>query len=133
MIHKDRNANAFGSRARPAGATCLAFMVLGALGLAGASGCIRSRVTITSEPAQAEVFFHGRPRGLTPIDIPYIWYWHHDIVVEKEGYERFETIERFRTPPWFLMPFDLFAELIPLPIPDHRYRHYVLKKAEDTL
>lgn len=133
MIERFEDRIALRRRARRRGATRLAFVALGALGVVGASGCIRSRVTITSEPAQAEVFFHGRPRGLTPIDIPYIWYWHHDIAVEKEGYERFETIERFRTPPWFLMPFDLFAELIPLPIPDHRYRHYVLKKAEDTL
>jgi hypothetical protein len=101
---------------------------------AGLGGCIRSRVTITSEPSQAEVVWLGENRGVTPITIPFEWYWHYDIALQKEGYEKFEVIERFRTPPWFLMPLDLFAELIPIPIPDHRRRHYVLKpKAADPL
>lgn len=97
-----------------------------ALTALAATGCIRSRVEITSEPSQAEVIWHGEPRGVTPITIPFIWYWHHDIVIEKPGYERLEVVERFRTPPWFLMPLDLFMEILPIPIPDHRTRHYVL-------
>ena len=112
-------------------AAACAFMCALAL---GSSGCIRSRVTITSEPPHAEVVWLGEHRGVTPITIPFEWYWHYDIALEKEGYEKFEVIERFRTPPWFLMPLDLIAELIPIPIPDHRRRHYVLKpKAEDPL
>ena len=107
----------------------LSLVALAALGL---GGCIRSRVTITSQPSQAEVIFQGRPRGVTPIDIPFTWYWEYDIVLEKEGYERLEVSERFRTPPWFLMPLDLFAELIPIPIPDHRYRSYVLTRKEEN-
>ncbi len=95
------------------------------------TGCIRSRVTITSEPSGAEVVWRGKPRGATPITIPFEWYWYYDFSLEKEGYEKKELVERFRTPPWFLMPLDLFAELAPVPISDHRYRHYELKKKEE--
>ena len=110
-------------------------MMLAVLTLCTSSltGCIRSKVTISSEPAGAEVVFQGEHRGPTPIEIPIIWYWHYDVKVEKKGYESIEIIERFRTPPWFLMPLDLFMEVLPIPIPDKRERHYILKKKESTV
>ena len=95
------------------------------------SGCIRSRVTITSDPPAAEVIWRGEPRGVTPITIPIKWYWYYDFTLQKEGYEKKEIIERFRTPPWFIMPLDLFAEIIPVPFPDERERNYVLKPKEE--
>ncbi len=98
---------------------------LGAL-LLSTTGCIRSRARITTEPPAATVTWRGTLRGETPITIPFIWYWHHDFVIEKEGYETMEVDEFFRTPPWFLFPLDLFAEMLPIPIPDTRKRHYVL-------
>jgi hypothetical protein len=108
-------------------ARCLPGLALLALAAFCLTGCIRSRVHITSEPEGAEVIWHGQPYGATPIEIPFIWYWHHDIALEKPGYQRLETIERFRTPPWFLAPVDLLMEILPIPIPDNRYRHYVLQ------
>lgn len=98
-----------------------------ALALALATGCIRSRVRITSEPNGAEVLWRGQPRGVTPITIPFIWYWYYDLALEKPGYQRLKTTERFRTPPWLLFPTDLLAEMLPLPIPDTRHRHYTLE------
>ncbi|HUT25588.1 MAG TPA: PEGA domain-containing protein [Sumerlaeia bacterium] len=92
-----------------------------------ATGCIRSRVLITSDPPDATVKFQNVERGETPITIPFIWYWYYDIALEREGYEPVQTTERFRSPPWFLFPLDFFAELAPIPIPDTRKRHYVLK------
>ena len=109
----------------------LALSMLVGVGLAlTTTGCIRSRVILTTEPAGAEVTWRGQYRGVTPIEIPFKWYWYHDYTLEKEGYETVEKIERFRTPPWFLLPLDLFAEIIPVPIPDRRRRHYVLEKEE---
>lgn len=105
----------------------LALLALGATTLL--TGCIRSRVTIDSQPQGAEVIWRGQPRGATPIEIPFIWYWHYDFALEKPGYKRKEVSERFRTKPWFLMPVDLFMEIIPVPIPDKRYRKYTLEPA----
>lgn len=98
---------------------------------AGTTGCIRSRVVMTSEPSGAEVTWQGKYRGVTPIEIPIIWYWHYDYSVKKEGYVPIEKIERFRTAPWFLLPLDLFAEVIPFPFPDKRERNYVLDKVPE--
>ena len=96
------------------------------------TGCIRSRVTITSEPTWAEVYFQRKPRGVKPVTHPLTWYWYYDSRIEKEGYETVEAIERLRSPPWFILPFDIFAEIIPIPISDHRYRHYALKQLPET-
>ena len=121
-------------RAGPAKTAALMALtaLAGALALT-AGGCIRSRVHILSEPAGAEVIWRGQPYGATPVTIPFIWYWYYDIALEKPGYERLEVTERFRTPPWFLMPLDLFMEMIPIPIPDNRERSYVLKKKSTGL
>jgi hypothetical protein len=109
----------------PALAAALAVVLMSA-------GCIRSRVEITSEPDGAEIIWRGRPYGATPVTIPFIWYWHYDIALEKPGFKRLEVTEHFRTAPWFLMPFDLLMEVVPAPIPDTRYRRYVLEP-ETTL
>lgn len=97
-------------------------------GALGATGCLRSRVVITSEPSGAEVIWRGQPYAATPVEIPFIWYWYYDYALEKPGYEPVEVVERFRTPPWFLFPMDFLLEVAPVPIKDTRRRHYVLKK-----
>ena len=107
----------------------LPLLLVAALSL---TGCIRSRVHITSEPSGAEVVWLGKPYGATPVTIPYVWYWHYDVKVTKPGYQSVEAMERFRTPPWFVMPLDLFMEILPIPIPDNRYRHYELEPVETS-
>ena len=100
------------------------------------TACIRSRVRITSEPPDATVHFKGAGeemrRGETPVTIPFIWYWYYKVRVEKEGYEPVESIERFRTPPWFIFPLDFFAKIIPIPITDTRELHYTLTPVEEA-
>lgn len=111
---------------------CLTALLAGLIGLSSLTGCIRSRVILTSEPSGAEVIWRGQPYGATPVTIPFIWYWYYDIALEKPGYKRLEATERFRTPPWFLMPLDVFMEIIPVPIPDTRERHYVLQPSGEV-
>jgi hypothetical protein len=94
------------------------------------SGCIRSRVLITSNPSSADVTFKGTYRGRTPIEIPIIWYWYYDVRLEKEGYKPLDVEERFHAPVWFYMPFDLLCEALPFPIYDTKLRHYVLQPKE---
>ncbi len=98
-----------------------------ALLLLSATACIRSRVIIESEPPGATVKFHRELRGETPVTIPFIWYWYYEVELEKEGYEPVRTVERFRTPPWFIFPLDGVMELMPFPIYDTRKRTYQLK------
>jgi hypothetical protein len=95
------------------------------------AGCIRSRVIITSDPPGADVTFKREYRGRTPITIPINWYWFYDVEIEKEGYNKVETMERFHSPVWFYMPFDMVMEAMPFPIKDTKYRHYVLTPKEE--
>lgn len=96
-------------------------IILLALVLLGASGCIRSRVHITSEPSGADVIFNEKDWGPTPVEIPIVWYWYYTIRFEKDGYQPVETEQKFRTPVWALPPLDLIAEALPFNIPDNRY------------
>ena len=106
---------------------CAASLLI--IGCVIVTGCIRSRVHITSQPSGAEVIWRGEPYGATPVTIPFLWYWYYDVAIEKPGFQTLEATERFRTPPWFLAPMDLLMEMIPIPIPDNRKRHYVLQPA----
>jgi len=54
--------------------SCLGVGIL--LGALAASGCIRSRIIVTSDPPGADVTMNGLHRGRTPIEIPFIWYWY---------------------------------------------------------
>lgn len=94
--------------------------------LALLTGCIRSRVVITSEPPNAKVTFQKQERGETPLEIPFIWYWYYDVKLEKPGYQTLEKVEYLPAPPWFVMPLDFLLELMPFPIRDTHPRHYVL-------
>ena len=94
------------------------------------SGCIRSRVVVTSDPSGADVTMNNTYRGQTPITIPFAWYWYYDFELEKEGFKNLESRERFRTPVWFLIPFDLVMEAMPFNIYDTKRLHYALARAE---
>lgn len=102
-------------------------MLILALALVGASGCIRSYVDISTNPSGAEVIVNNRPRGRSPVRVPFIWYWYYEIRVEKEGYEPLKAVERWRSPVWAIFPLDFFAEAIPIPIHDRRFVVYELK------
>lgn len=96
-------------------------------------GCIRSRAIVTSEPSEAMVWWNNDYRGRTPIEIPFIWNWKYQVEVEKEGYKRQKSIEFFRTRPWFIEPFGLICEALPLRFTDTRHVHYVLEEKEESL
>lgn len=65
-------------------------------------------------------------QGKTPVEIPFTWYWYYDFELKREGYQAMWARERFRSPVYLWMPFDLVAEAMPFPIYDTKRRHYVL-------
>lgn len=94
-------------------------------------GCIRSRVVITTDPPGADITCNNEYRGASPMTIPIIWYWFYDFEIEKEGYERIFTRERFHAPVWTYMPLDLIVEALPFPLYDTKNRHYILIAEEE--
>ena len=106
------------------------FYVIFIFGILSASGCIRSRVIVTSNPSGADVTINNVYRGRTPLIAPFGWYWYYDFVIEKEGYRKIRTQERFRAPFWAVMPLDLVMEAIPINFYDTKRRNYQLKPVE---
>ena len=97
------------------------------------AGCIRSRLAVTSSPPEAKVTFQKSERGVTPIDIPFIWYGAYNIRIEKEGYKPLDKVEYLQEPPWFILPMDFLFEIMPFPVNDTHKRHYVLEPAPPAL
>ena len=108
-------------------------ILIAAFLLSGCGGGIRSRLDISSEPTKATVFFDGEERGETPISIPFVWYWYHDIDLRKEGYQPLHENKRLRCKPWLIFPLDLIAEMMPFPIHGVRTFHYTLEPLPPTL
>ena len=108
------------------------FVALAVLALAIFPGAIRKVATITSEPSGAGVWINGVYRGKTPVEIPYNWNWYYDFTLKKEGYQDYCIRERFYAPVRHKIPFDFFAEAIPVKSAEPQWRHYQLapKKEE---
>lgn len=101
----------------------LLFLLLAVVSL---GGCTHSSLHVNSDPPGAEVFFNGKPQGVTPVEIPFQWYGGHRIKLRKEGYEELDTIEMIRAPLHYQVPFDLVTTMIPVTIRDRQERSYTL-------
>jgi hypothetical protein len=108
--------------------TIALILLLAMLGLL-MSGCIRSRMRISSSPSLADVYINDVHYGRTPVEVPFTWYWHYKVELRKEGYEPSVNMERLRAPVYFWIPFDLVFELLPFPVYDTKKFHYDLYKA----
>jgi hypothetical protein len=103
----------------------LPLLAVGALLIAG--GCTHSSLCVESDPDGAEVFFDGKPKGVTPVEFDFKWYGGHKIKLRKEGYRDYNEIVRLKAPPHYQVPVDLFTELIPAEIADRQKRSYTLQ------
>lgn len=102
-------------------------LILTALLLATGCGVERS-MTITSEPDGALVYLNDKEIGRTPVTRDFVWYGNYDVQLRKSGYEAVRTETMVMAPWWQWPPFDLFAELIPLPLSDRRTLHYAMQE-----
>lgn len=94
------------------------------------SGCVRSKVVITSEPEGAVVTMNGENLGTTPVERPFTWYWYYDIVASKDGYETKKERHRFKAPVYLWVPLDLIMEAMPFYVTDTKKVHLVLEPAQ---
>ena len=93
---------------------------------AGLGGCVERRVTIGSDPPGALLIMNDVEVGRTPITVPYKWQGDYDLrfrLDQNVGTPEDPRVKRYylhtnkkTTSPWFdVVPFDLFAELLPIP------------------
>lgn len=85
-------------------------------------------MTITSEPEGALVYLNDQEVGRTPVTRDFVWYGNYDVQLRKDGYEPLRTETMVMAPWWQWPPFDLVADLLPLPLSDRRTLHYSMQE-----
>lgn len=82
-----------------AGVTCLP-----------ATGCVRRRLTIRSNPPGAMVYVDDQEIGFTPVSTPFTYYGTRKFQVVKDGYETLTVKQKFKTPWYQVPPLDFVSE-----------------------
>jgi hypothetical protein len=96
-------------------ATCVVLVCL------AASGCVRRRLTVRTNPPGAQVFVDNQEIGTTPCSASFVYYGTRTITVMKDGY-RTEKIYQKLNAPWYeIPPLDFISEnLVPREVRDER-------------
>jgi hypothetical protein len=96
-----------------------------AMALLACGGGQRLSILITSTPSEALVYVNDYPRGVTPVEIPYIFRGARRVQLRHEGYVDVDEIIRVRKPWYNLIPFmSLVLDSMPFPIPHQRAFHF---------
>ena len=101
--------------------------LLAGVAMGAGTGCVRRRLTITTEPAQALVYLNDQEVGRSPVTTEFLWYGDYDVTIRKEGSQTLHTHLRV-DPPWYqVVPVDFFAEVLwPGQIVDRHSAHFTL-------
>ena len=121
-----RDKSSYNIWGRMSHVSCLMSIVCGLL---FTSGCVHRSLTIRTEPPGASVYVNDDLKGLSPITYDFLWYGWYRVTLRKDGYQRLDDHKELRSPPYLWIPFDLAAELLPLPIRDAQAWSYTLTPA----
>ena len=97
--------------------------------LIATTGCVHRSLMIRTEPPGAQVYVNDDLKGLSPVSYDFLWYGWYRVTLRKDGYQRLDDRKELRSSPYLWIPFDLAAELLPLPIRDARTWSYTLTPA----
>lgn len=92
-------------------------------------GCVERTMTLESDPPGALVYMNGQEVGRTPMTRDFTWYGNYDVTVRHDDYQTLKTETDVKAPWWQWVPFDLFAELLPIPFKDEQHFVYSLSPA----
>lgn len=96
------------------------FMVLIAA-LFAFSGCVTRSITVKTNPSNALVYIDNELIGESPVTMPFTYYGHRKIMIERKDengvltHERIIAYEKTKAPFYEIFPLDFFSELL-LPI-----------------
>ena len=91
------------------------------------AGCVERTLTVRSDPPESLLFLNGTEVGRTPFESDFTYYGWYDVELRKEGYETLKIKGEVIAPWWQWVPFDLFAELLPLRLRDQQFLSYSLR------
>jgi hypothetical protein len=99
--------------------TALAIVIC--LSLLPASGCVRRRLNVRSNPPGALVYVDNQQIGTTPCSVDFTYYGTREIRLIKPGYETLTVNQPIPTPWYQVPPLDFVSEnLTPTKIRDNR-------------
>ena len=82
------------------------------LAFASLTGCVKRRISISSNPEGALVWVNDREVGRTPLQFEFLYYGEYDLRLERVGFEPIMTTRWAVSPIWEAPVVDLFAELL---------------------
>jgi hypothetical protein len=87
-----------------------------------ATGCVRRRLTVRSNPPGALVYVDDREIGVTPVSTGFTYYGTRKLQLFKDGFETITAKHKFRAP-WYQLPVLEFIveNLCPFEIRDERH------------
>ena len=92
-----------------------------------ASGCVRRRLNVRSNPPGALVYVDNQQIGTTPCSVDFTYYGTREIRLIKPGYETLTVNQPIPTPWYQIPPLDFVSEnLMPTKIRDNRTVTYDL-------
>ena len=98
-----------------------------------ASGCVRRRLTVRSNPPGALVFIDGQEIGRTPVATPFTYYGTRKFRLVKDGFETMVVNQPFPAPWYQIPPIDFISEnLVPNEIRDERVVDFELSPKSDA-
>ncbi len=98
-----------------------------------ASGCMRRRMTITSDPPGAMVYVDDYAIGQTPVSHNFTYYGTRNFRLEMDGYETVNEQKEIKSPWYEVPPLDFVTDnLTPCEVKDNREFNFVMQpqKAE---
>src|SRR4029453_17481757 len=85
-------------------------LALALVALLSATGCVRRRLTVRTQPPGGQVFVDDQEIGTTPCSSSFVYYGTRKVTLIKDGY-RTETLYQKLNPPWYeIPPLDFVSE-----------------------
>jgi len=85
-------------------------LLLALIILAGLAGCVERRLTITSDPPGALVWFADEEIGRTPLTADFTWYGDREVILRMPGYQTLQTHWAIQPPAYDIPPWDLISQ-----------------------
>ncbi|NUP90980.1 MAG: PEGA domain-containing protein [Candidatus Sumerlaeia bacterium] len=94
---------------------------------AGCGGGNRLVMVVTSNPSEALIYVNDYPRGVTPIEIPYLYMGTYRIQLRHEGYDDLDELVSIGRPWYNWIPFmSLVIDSLPFSVRHERRLHFDL-------
>ena len=104
-----------------------------ALLLLAAAGCVERKMFIASVPTDADLYLDGNMVGRTPLTIPFTHYGTREFVLRKPGFRTVRELKVMEPPEFQEFPWDVYYETMTSEMyRDERTYSFVLTPVDET-